>query len=285
MPERATAGRSEQRRMTACAGTAPGSPSLLDVLQGFVHELRAAGLPVSMTENLDAMRAIEHIDIDDRDAVQGGARRHAGEAPPPPAGVRHRLRRLLLAVQHGVRSTATASADGEPATSTRPAAARARAAAAARATACRARSWPRCSSHALHEHGPRRSCAGSRRWRCTQFAGMEPGRPVGGTYYLYRTLRQLDLDDLAARLMGAARERGRGRRKASSPSASQREEFEARLQGAARARRGGDPPPARRRPRRRGDGAHAAQAACPRTSTSCTRRARRCSRCSRRSTR
>ena len=27
-----------------------------------------------------------------------------------------------------------------------------------------------------------------------RFAGMEPGRPVGGTYYLYRTLRNLDLD-------------------------------------------------------------------------------------------
>ena len=27
-----------------------------------------------------------------------------------------------------------------------------------------------------------------------RYAGMEPGRPVGGTYYLYRTLRQLDLD-------------------------------------------------------------------------------------------
>ncbi len=38
----------------------------------------------------------------------------------------------------------------------------------------------------------------------SQFAGMEPGRPVGGTYYLYRTLRQLDLDDLAARLTGRA---------------------------------------------------------------------------------
>ena len=43
------------------------SPSLLDVLQGFVHELRTAGLPVSMTENLDAMRALHFIDIDDRE--------------------------------------------------------------------------------------------------------------------------------------------------------------------------------------------------------------------------
>ena len=51
-----------------------GSPDLLDVLQGFVHELRAAGLPVSMTENLDAMRAVEHIDHRRPRAVQGGAR-------------------------------------------------------------------------------------------------------------------------------------------------------------------------------------------------------------------
>jgi uncharacterized protein with von Willebrand factor type A (vWA) domain len=39
---------------------------LLDVLQGFVHELRAAGLPVSMTENLDAMRALGYVDLTDR---------------------------------------------------------------------------------------------------------------------------------------------------------------------------------------------------------------------------
>src|SRR5215210_2882933 len=43
---------------------------MLDVLQGFVHELRAAGLPVSMTENLDAMRAVEHIDIAERDVFK-----------------------------------------------------------------------------------------------------------------------------------------------------------------------------------------------------------------------
>jgi uncharacterized protein with von Willebrand factor type A (vWA) domain len=41
----------------------------------------------------------------------------------------------------------------------------------------------------------------------TQFAGMEPGRPVGGTYYLYRTLRNLDLDGMLDRLMEEALDR------------------------------------------------------------------------------
>src|SRR6516164_5788827 len=48
-------------------GILPAEPHMLDVLQGFVHELRSAGLPVPMTENLDAMRAVEHLDIADRD--------------------------------------------------------------------------------------------------------------------------------------------------------------------------------------------------------------------------
>ncbi len=52
------------------AGAVDLRSSMLDVLQGFVHELRAAGLPVSMTENLDAMRAVEHVDIADRDTFK-----------------------------------------------------------------------------------------------------------------------------------------------------------------------------------------------------------------------
>ena len=39
-----------------------------------------------------------------------------------------------------------------------------------------------------------------------RFAGMEPGRPVGGTYYLYRTLRNLDLDNMLEKLMQATRD-------------------------------------------------------------------------------
>jgi uncharacterized protein with von Willebrand factor type A (vWA) domain len=43
-----------------------------------------------------------------------------------------------------------------------------------------------------------------------RYAGMEPGRPVGGTYYLYRTLRNLDLDGMLDRLMDKAREEAGG---------------------------------------------------------------------------
>ncbi|HEX2736563.1 MAG TPA: VWA domain-containing protein, partial [Acidimicrobiia bacterium] len=54
--------------------------------------------------------------------------------------------------------------------------------------------------------------------------------PVGGTYYLYRTLRQLDFDALTARMMGRAREE-RPEQMAGDVLADrlQQEEFEARL--------------------------------------------------------
>jgi uncharacterized protein with von Willebrand factor type A (vWA) domain len=43
---------------------------VLDLLNGFIQELRAAGLPVSLTENLDAMEAVTHIPIEDREAFK-----------------------------------------------------------------------------------------------------------------------------------------------------------------------------------------------------------------------
>ena len=60
-------------------GVLPADPHMLDVLQGFVHELRNAGLPVSMTENLDAMRAIEHVPLDERAAFKAALVVDAGE--------------------------------------------------------------------------------------------------------------------------------------------------------------------------------------------------------------
>ena len=53
--------------------TSPASAEqspLLDLLSGFIVELRNAGLPVSLTENLDAMQAIRHIPLEDRTALK-----------------------------------------------------------------------------------------------------------------------------------------------------------------------------------------------------------------------
>src|SRR4030095_13178004 len=43
---------------------------MLDLLTGFTNELREAGLPVSLTENLDALEAVTHIPLEDRDAFK-----------------------------------------------------------------------------------------------------------------------------------------------------------------------------------------------------------------------
>jgi hypothetical protein len=48
------------------------------------------------------------------------------------------------------------------------------------------------------------------RYVVSRFAGMEAGRPVGGTYYLYRTLRNLDLDGVLERLIEQARSEAPG---------------------------------------------------------------------------
>ncbi|MGC9963639.1 MAG: hypothetical protein ABSE47_17330, partial [Acidimicrobiales bacterium] len=43
---------------------------MLDVLTGFVQELRRAGLPVSVTEAADAAEAIHHLPLEDRQAIK-----------------------------------------------------------------------------------------------------------------------------------------------------------------------------------------------------------------------
>ena len=55
---------------TGSPAAAPARSPMLDLLAGFINELREAGLPVSLTENLDAMEAVTHIPIEDRDAFK-----------------------------------------------------------------------------------------------------------------------------------------------------------------------------------------------------------------------
>jgi uncharacterized protein with von Willebrand factor type A (vWA) domain len=43
---------------------------VLDLLTGFVGELRAAGIPVSLSEHLDAAETLRHIPLEDRQAIK-----------------------------------------------------------------------------------------------------------------------------------------------------------------------------------------------------------------------
>src|ERR1700678_1050044 len=58
---------------------------MLDLLSGFVTELRKAGLPVSLTEHLDAAEAVHHIPFEDREGVKytPAARRVKCSSPWP----------------------------------------------------------------------------------------------------------------------------------------------------------------------------------------------------------
>ncbi len=62
-----------------------------------------------------------------------------------------------------------------------------------------------------------------------RFAGMEPGRPVGGTYYLYRTLRNLDLDGMLDQLMEQTRQDAPGHELTNLEERLERDEFEHRI--------------------------------------------------------
>lgn len=173
---------------------------LLDVLQGFVHELRIAGLPVSMTENLDAMEAVAHIPIDDRAAFRSAlaatlVKHHRHQQAfdilfdvyfslhgGPPAGE---------ASQEDAGDTATAETGGPPGDG---------GGAAGELSDEELAELLLAALRSMDRDELRRLASEA----VTRFAGMEPGRPVGGTYYLYRTLRQLDVDALSQRLTALA---------------------------------------------------------------------------------
>jgi uncharacterized protein len=182
---------------------------VLDVLEGFVTELRAAGLPVSVTESIDAAEAVGHIPLEDREAlkytlgatlVKSSAHWRAfetafevyfslrGEKFDIGADAQTAPDRDLLdaagmpdgSVRHG---RGQGGGGGEPLSAEELA-----------ELLFRAISSP--------SDARRAALAG---YVVTRFAGMEPGRPVGGTYYLYRTLRNLDLDAVLERLVEEAR--------------------------------------------------------------------------------
>lgn len=212
----------------------PEGSALLDLLSGFIVDLRAAGLPVSLTENLDAMEAVKFIPIEDREAfkyalaatlVKNNAHWKAFETvfevyfslrgKQWSAGdeeAAHELDEMLEDMAQGdQQGQALQGGGGGEALS------------------------PEELAELLYQsllRGDDSLMRAIARQAVRRFAGMEPGRPVGGTYYLYRTLRNLDLDNMLQRLMEQTRQQAEQAGNPLSPLEDRLEsdEYEARIE-------------------------------------------------------
>ena len=185
---------------------------MLSLLGDFIGELRAAGIPVSMSEHVDAARAMEVIDLSERAVV-----RDSLAATLVKNGDHLGAFLTAFEVFFALRSPASlgdlsdevdADRDARGASGARgPGQARGDGGGAS--SSLSAQELAEMLFRALRD-GNRdqlRQAAGE---AVTRYAGIEAGRPVGGTYYLYRTLRSLDLENLERRLAGLSGEEGPG---------------------------------------------------------------------------
>jgi len=185
---------------------------MLDLLSGFVTELRRAGLPVSLTEHLDAAEAVHHIPLEDREALK-----YALAATLVKSSSHWRAFETAFEVFFAVRTGGQGIAgeldgdgneidqDAEGAAGAGEGSGRGRGRGSGGGEAMTPEELAEMLFKSLLSADDALMNAVARN-AVERYAGMEPGRPVGGTYYLYRTLRNLDLDGVLAKLMGQAQD-------------------------------------------------------------------------------
>ena len=203
---------------------------MLDVLTGFVGELRAAGLPVSMTEAIDAAEAVHHVPLEDRDALK-----YALAATLVKSSAHWKVFETAFEVYFAMRGPQyrfeqdDATPTGEQAPDAEQQAQGAgRGRGGGGGEALSAEELAEMLFRALLSANDAQVAALARQ-AVSRYAGMEPGRPVGGTYYLYRTLRNLDLDGMLERLLDAARAQAGEGNMTGLEERLARDEFQARL--------------------------------------------------------
>ena len=188
---------------------------MLDLLSGFVVELRRAGLPVSLTEHLDAAEAVRHIPLEDREGLK-----YALAATLVKSSSHWRAFETAFEVFFAVRTPGAGAGAGDPDSELDGEGEGEQDGAAGTGdggSRGQGRSWqgggggegmtPEELAEMLFKSLLSADAALMNvvaRNAVDRYAGMEPGRPVGGTYYLYRTLRNLDLEAVLAKLLGQA---------------------------------------------------------------------------------
>ena len=178
-------------------GTARGAVNMLELLGGFIEELRAVGIPASLTESLDAMEAVQHVQIEDRPTFKAAlaATLVKNQAHWAAFDTVFEVYFSLRGPQYAIDDDHLTDADSQNGADDgqQPAG---------------GSSGEPLSAEELAEllyqalmRGDQAMMRSAARSAVRRYAGMEPGRPVGGTYYLYRTLRNLDLDGVLERLL------------------------------------------------------------------------------------
>jgi uncharacterized protein len=171
-------------------------------LAAFVAELRAIGLPISVSENVDATAAVAAMPMTDRASLKS-----ALAATLVKDSDHYGAFELVFEIFFGGRRVGADDPAGQAADG-----AAADGSGASGNGAGGGRGVVAMLSDAeLADLLLRAVLTGDRMLiravaaeAVTRYAGIEPGRAVAGLYYLYRTLRELDLDTLLERLLASA---------------------------------------------------------------------------------
>ncbi|MFZ0171783.1 MAG: VWA domain-containing protein, partial [Acidimicrobiales bacterium] len=179
---------------------------MLDVLTGFVQELRRAGLPVSVTEAADAAEAIRHLPLEDRQAIKYalGATLVKSSSHWRAFDTAFEVYFSMRGPQYDIEEPPQAGGEDEKADGPGRGSGRGEGEAGAGGGELVTPEEIAAMLYKALRDGDQAMLSAVARLAVGRYAGMEPGRPVGGTYYLYRTLRNLDLDGVLARLTGEA---------------------------------------------------------------------------------
>ena len=203
---------------------------MLDLLAGFIIELRSAGLPVSLTENLDAMEAVKQIPIEDRQAFK-----YALAATLVKSHAHWKAFETVFEVYFSLRNPDLTGEDGEMGDIDIDKLAEQMRQSGQQQANQQGGGLEGMTPQELAEmlyrallNADEAMMRAIARQAVTRFSGMEPGRPVGGTYYLYRTLRNLDLDGMLERLMEESRQQVGGEL-TPLEERLERDEFESRI--------------------------------------------------------
>ncbi len=173
---------------------------MLDVLEGLISELREVGVPVSLAESLDAAEAVMQVPLDDAVVLK-----QVLGATLVKSSTHWKAFETVFDIYFSHQlSPRTGDEDSADATD------------AGQGSVITAADAPPSPLGAAGDGGiagsmtdalmaallrmDRRSLAMLARRAVAQFAGIVPKRPVAGTYYLFRTLRNVDFDGLGARL-------------------------------------------------------------------------------------